>query len=378
MKINSVQAVHVRAPLTTPYVYSRGVMEAFETVIVRMETETGLVGYGECAPLYRSPTGDAAYVARLLRETVAHAVVGRQAMDRNRIEAMVMESTGGNLDALCGVDLALWDLLGKKLGLPVCKLMGGAVQEAATVDYTVSAASPEEMADRAESVCTAGFPGVVVKVTGKDLEEDARRVAAVRRRLAPSVSVRVDCNAVYGRDEALAFLAAIAGLDVELVEQPTAANDLEGMAACRGRGFPLSADESLKTLSDALNLIRADACDILNVKVANVGGLSMAMRMAALAEAAGKPVLVGGRTSLEICRAASRHFAVSTKGAVGIKHEGPGPASQDLADDVARNRVTREQAAAAGGKVGPEEAPGLGVDVSWDKVLTMAVEGQEI
>jgi muconate cycloisomerase len=146
------------------------------------------------------------------------------------------------------------------------------------------------------------------------------------------------------------------------------------MRLCREAGVRVSADESLNTLSDAMALVRHEACDVMNIKVPKVGGLLLSKRMAAIAAAAGMPVVVGGRTTLEVCRAASRHFAASTPVTAGLAHEGPGPASQALSDDVVRERTTWATVKAGGGRgVGVEQSPGLGVEILWEKVSRYAV-----
>ena len=94
---------------------------------------------------------------------------------------------------------------------------------------------------------------------------------------------------------------------------------------------------------------------------------------AAIADAAGLPIICGGRTALEISRAASRHFAASAMGATGRAHEGPGPASQELRDDVVTKRTSRDETGAAGGFVQVEKGPGLGIEIAWDKVEKYAV-----
>jgi L-alanine-DL-glutamate epimerase-like enolase superfamily enzyme len=142
-------------------------------------------------------------------------------------------------------------------------------------------------------------------------------------------------------DQAALRLAAVAsmtrrlgGLDVEFVEQPVAAADIEGMARCRAAGIPIAADESLNTPADALALVKSGACDVLNVKVTKCGGLAQARRIAAIAAAAGLPLIVGGGLSFGISRFASQHLAASCAAARDRRHEGPGPASQALVDDI--------------------------------------------
>lgn len=373
MRIAKMEAVHVRVPLDSPYVYSRGKMTAFESAIVRISTDGGIVGYGESAPLFRSPVADAAAVTKILNETIAVDLIGRDPFDIEMLVDHVLRLGEGNVDVVAGVDLALWDIVGKALEQPVYRLMGGLCQDPIAVDYTLSAMAPEDMAAAAAKVHQEGFQGVVVKITGKQLDEDVQRVRRVRETLPATCTVRTDLNGGYGKDDAIEFIKKIADMDIELVEQPVPPGDVEALKACRGHGLPINIDESLKTPQDAIQMVSAKACDMMNIKIANVGGLLLAKRMAAIAAAAGLPVVVGGRTSLELSRCASRHFAASTPGAMGRKHEGPGPASQALSDDVVARRTTRQMAAGEKGHVWVEQSPGLGVEVVWDKVMKYAV-----
>lgn len=371
MRIIEIKAVHVRVPLETPYVISRGRMDAFDSVVVRLTADDGTVGYGESVPL--SVVGDPAALAQLINGPVADILRGADPFDVERLVTNATEAVGPNIDALGGVDLALWDLMGKHLRQPVYRLLGGACQGLIQVDYTIGVQTPARMAEAAQAMIEAGFRGVVVKVPAESVPDDAARVGAVRRALPDSCSVRVDCNGGYTRDDAVAFLRAIRELNVEFVEQPVAADDLEGMRVCGNVGIAISADESLNTPRDALALVRAQACSVLNIKVPKVGGLLLAKRIAAIGAAAGLPIVVGGRTTLELARYASRHFAASTAGAVGRAHEGPGPASQALSDDVVAVRTTRSMVNETQGHVRVDGGPGLGAEVLWAQVQRYAV-----
>jgi L-alanine-DL-glutamate epimerase-like enolase superfamily enzyme len=376
VKIESVKAVHVRIPLDQPYVFARGTMTAFDNVVVRIETDEGIVGYGESVPLFRSSTGDASAMAKLIKGPVAECLIGADPFNVEALVACALDAAGGNVDGVAGVDVALWDIMGKYLGQPIYRLIGGLCQDSIAVDYTIGAADPAAMAEVAVKVHKQGFQGVVVKVTGESVEKGIERVRQVRAALPVHCTVRADCNGGFTQDEALEFLRGIMGLDIEFVEQPVPAEDVEGLKLCRQTGIPISVDESLITLRDALTLVSEEACDVMNIKVPRVGGFLLAKRMAAIADAAGLPVVVGGRTALEISRAASRHFAASTCGAQGRKHEGPGPASQALSDDVVARRTTKEKTGKAGGFVEVEQGPGLGIEVFWDKVERYAVTQQ--
>ena len=187
MQIIKMDAVHVRVPLDSPYVFSRGEMTAFESAIVRIETDDGIVGYGESAPLFRSPLADAAAVTDILNGVIADDVVGRDPFDIEMIVDRVLALGANNADVVSGVDLALWDIMGKALGQPVYRLLGGFCQDPIAVDFTLSAMPPEEMAAAAHKIHQEGFQGVVVKITGKDLNQDVERVRVVRTALPPEL-----------------------------------------------------------------------------------------------------------------------------------------------------------------------------------------------
>lgn len=348
-------------------------MTAFDNVVVRVETDDGVFGFGESAPSYGFAAKGANEIAAWIERELAPGLVGADPFDIEVLTARTLEMASGNPDCVAPIDSALWDLMGKSLRQPVYRLLGGLCQKNIAVDYTISAAEPLEMAAAARQVQHEGYQGVVVKVTGRSVEKGIAQVHAVRKALPASCTVRVDCNQGFEREAAVEFLEAIQHLDIEFVEQPVAAKDLDGLRRCRMVGLPISVDESLVSLEDAIAIVRAQACDVMNIKPPKVGGLLLAKKMAALAEAAGLPVVVGGKTTLEISRAVSRHFAASTCAARGIAHEGPGPASQVLSDDVVARRVTRVEAGGAGGAVAVEQGVGLGIEVLWDKVEQYAV-----
>ena len=373
MRIARVQARSVRIPLDTPYVFARGTQTAFENVVVRIETEDGIVGFGESAPSYGLAVQGANAIAAWIDGQFGPVLLGADPFNIETLIAQAFDAADGNTDCVAPIDSALWDIMGKSLQQPVYRLLGGLCHETIGVDFSISSAEPDEMASIAQTVHKEGYQGVVVKVTGNSVEKSVAQVRAVRIVLPEPCTVRVDCNEGFTLEAAVRFLEGIRDLGVEFVEQPVAAGDLAGLQRCRQVGVPISVDESLNTLEDAISILRAQACDVMNIKPPKVGGLLIAKKMAAIAEAARLPVVVGGKTTFEISRAASRHFAAATCATRGIAHEGPGPASQTLIDDVVTNRISRAGAGSAGGTVTVERGPGLGIDVLWSKVEQYAV-----
>lgn len=372
MRITAVRGWLVDIPLREPFVISRGAVHSFRNVVVEIETADGLVGHGEAVPV--SLLGDPVAYLDTVRRDFAPLLLGRDSSDIEPLVDALLALPGGvvTVAAAAGVDLALWDLLGKRLGVPVSTLLGGRGEDAVLVDFTIGAATPEAMAETARLVVADGFRGVVVKLACRAVAEDLARLRAVRAALPAEVTVRGDCNGGYNRDDALELLRGLDGLDIEFVEQPVAAADLEGLALCRGRGVRIAADESLSTPADALRLVAAATCDVLNVKVPKAGGLLQARRVAAIAGAAGLPLVVGGGLSFGISRFASQHLAASCGAARGICHEGPGPASQALSDDITLPAVTRAPLRDHAGRMPVPTTPGLGFAIDRARLARYA------
>ncbi|MBP1849365.1 mandelate racemase/muconate lactonizing enzyme family protein [Rhizobium halophytocola] len=366
--IRSASVFRIRIPLSAPYLISRGALHAFDNIVVRLETDDGISGYGEAVPV--SLTEDPADFETLLRDHLVPMVVG-QSLDLGNdafatIEALVdqlLPVAGKDAATVTAIDQALFDIAGHAAGRSVGTLLGADDTRRTLIDYTMGALPVGETAPRALAMIDNGYAGVVVKITCKDFEEDLARVRTVCDALsghARRPSIRVDANGGFDVDNARRFLDGLRGLPIAFVEQPVAAGDLKGMRACRECGIAIAADESLKLPSDAVALVAEGACDVLNVKVTKAGGIVQSMRVARIAEAAGLPLVIGGGLTYGISRFASQHIAAATTATAGICHQGPGPASQALTGDITTPRLTPRDIAETGGYVVAPKVPGLG------------------
>jgi len=372
MPIDRVEIRQVSVPLATPYREAIAEVNAFHHVITVVEAD-GVRGIGEADFLNVTPNA-APIVAHALG-VVAPKLVGRDLDDVAGTLASVRAVLGDALSptavagGLAAVDLALFDALGRRDGRPVHALLGGQVTDVIPVSFTLSAAAPGDMAEAVRSRVVQGYKTVVVKAGRGGTDLDVARVAEVRRAVGDDVRIRVDVNGGYrDLEEAVAAIRGFEAYDVEFVEQPLPPGDPARLAALRRAvGTPLAADESLVTVADAEALARAEAVDIFNIKVTKCGGFQASLAVAAVAEAAGIPCLVGGHPTQEIARQACRHFAAAV--AVtnrGFAHEGPGPASQALVDQLTREVVTYADVERLGGVVAAPTAPGLGVSLRED------------
>ncbi|WP_137285908.1 mandelate racemase/muconate lactonizing enzyme family protein [Halorussus salinisoli] len=370
MNIKSIDARAIRVPLDESYHESEAGIDSFNHVIATVSAE-GYTGVGE-ADFLSLAQNSAPAVASMMNRTVADELVGMDAFDIEGIVDRIVdetelvlspESTAG---AMSCVDLALWDLQGKALDLPAYKLLGGKVTDAVEVSYTLSASTPDEMADSANEMIDYGYRTLVVKAGRDGLDVDRERMRQVRNTVGDDIEIRVDVNGGYAdAEEAIAAIEMFEEYDVEYVEQPIERGDVDGMRKIRESvDVPVVADESLVTLEDAYRLAESDSFDIFNIKPTKCGGLHRSCKIAAVAESAGIPCLVGGHPQQEIARQASRHFAASRSAVnCGFANEGPGPASQSLVGHVTENVVTYDDVAELDGHVGVPDDPGLGVEL---------------
>lgn len=282
-----------------------------EYVLARVETEDGRFGVGEA-------TVDIGFFGETLEQTQAAIedylgpqLVGKDPFDRERL--MWLIDFRGNTTAKSAIDMALHDLAGRVAGVPVADLIGGRNRERVQVAIEVAGGSPEGMAQRCVELVALGVRAFKPKIGG-DPRRDAERLVAIRAACGPDVTLRADANQGYSPKEAIELcrLAEREGVDLELLEQPVAAWDHEGMAHVRRSVDTLiEADESCYSLHDALALVRAQACDVLNVKLGKAGGLLAAKKIAAVAEAAGVGCVLGTAFGVGPELAAKLHLAAS-------------------------------------------------------------------
>ena len=269
-------------------------MNSVEDVIVELHTDTGAVGYGE-APPTGVITGDTTgAILGAIRDHIAPALLGRDLDEFEDLTAAVQKALVHNTSAKAAVDMALWDLLGQKYSAPVYRMLGGARRNIVT-DITISVNPPEEMARDARTAVQRGYDCLKVKV-GIDPELDVARLAAVRQAVGRDIRLRIDANQAWNAKQAVRILNQMQekGLDIEFVEQPVPAADLEGMQyVTRHADVPVLADESVFSPADALRIMQTGAADLVNIKLMKCGGITNALRIAAAAEVYGVECMIG-------------------------------------------------------------------------------------
>lgn len=370
MKITHIETIPVRVPIKPALVIrsSQGAHDASPFLLVKVHTDTGLVGLGEasCTPLWSGEDHHTA--AHFTRGTFGPVLIGEDPRDVSRLTHRIEGIVAGNVFTKSALEMACWDLLGKAAGLPLYRLLGGAVRTTVPTKFSISGQTPEKAAEIAAWAVGQGFRTVKVKV-GSDPEADCARVGAVRAAIGPEVRLGVDANGGWSPRDAIRTIRRMEACDIFFAEQPVSAADVSWMADVRRAvGVPLIADESVFHLSQTLALARAGAADVFSIYVGKGGGLGGARKMATVAEAAGLTCTVGSNLELGVASAAMIHLALATPGidpeAFPCDIIGPFYYEEDL---------LTEPLPIQGGRALSLERPGLGVELDDEKVARYRV-----
>ncbi|MCC6469428.1 MAG: mandelate racemase/muconate lactonizing enzyme family protein [Alphaproteobacteria bacterium] len=358
MKITAVRTVPVwgrrRRPFGMVTRTALGAAAISDYTIVFVDTDEGITGLGEVCSVFKRR-------GALLRADVdlalAPAVVGE---DPSRIAFLVQKmdlALDGVEEAKAGIEMALWDIVGKKLGTPVYNLLGGKVRERIPLSYSIPFGTPEQMAGFAAERVKAGHRTIKVKVGSEDGPRDVAAVKAIRAAIGAGVKLRVDGNMGWPTAKhAIRMIRQMEPCDIELVEQPLPAHDLDGMAEVRRNiGVPLMADESIRNPRSAMDVIRRGAADIANVYVTEAGGLLNAMRVFAMCEAAGMPCMIGSMPEFGIGTAAQIHL--------GIAMTNLGPDSDTCGVLYHEEDLLKVPLRIENGFAYPPAGPGLGIEI---------------
>jgi len=311
MKINRIFAHRVELPLHEgSYKWSGGKsVSVFDSTIVGVETDTGLVGYGEVCPL--GPFYLPAYAEGVragLRELGPH-VLGYDPRELSKLNYRMDAALKGHPYVKSGIDIACWDILGQTTGLPVFMLMGGRFGESVRLYRAISQESPEEMAKKVTGYRSEGYTRFQLKVGG-DPDLDIERIRAVRAMLLPSDRLIADANTGWTQHEAMRVVRAVQDVDV-YIEQPCLTYE-ECLAVRRHCNHPFVLDENVDSL-DMLLRAKADlAMDVVNLKISKLGGLTKTKQARDLCVSMGIAMTLEDSWGGDITTAAIAHLAHST------------------------------------------------------------------
>ncbi|MCC7354123.1 MAG: mandelate racemase/muconate lactonizing enzyme family protein [Anaerolineae bacterium] len=376
MRITGVETVIVAVPRREVATTSGRVSSYQLGVLVKVFTDEGWVGLGE-AP---DPAG--AEVTKTIIDATEPLLVGE---DPTNVEVLKKKLyahynlTHFHIHAACwalnGIDMALWDLVGRSCQKPLYQIWGGAFRKEIEYYGRVPVACPEEVGDRAAELAGEGFKTIYLKV-GLDEEEDLARVRAIREAIGPKLKIRVDPNQSWQPHDAVRILRRMGEYGLEFVEQPVHMYNLDALTRVRqGVNVPIAAHESSWTMYDAVNVIKQGAADAIHVDPRFDAGFVGARITAGMAEAAGLPVIMHSFSELGVAQCAYMHLIASTPNFTLANQSG----YRELADDVIKGGLMSFR----DGCMTLPEKPGIGVELDQEKVNHYAryyqehVKGQE-
>jgi L-alanine-DL-glutamate epimerase-like enolase superfamily enzyme len=316
-----VERFSLRPPI--PFTVAYASFSTLDYVLLKVYTDNGLVGLGEAAP-DPEVTGETQDSALQVLQRAAPSLVGR---DPFALEALLQgfeEEFYGQPSAMAALDMALYDLQGKALSVPVHQLLGGMVRPAMDIYPVVPLLPPQEMADLAALFVRQGFRTLKLKV-GTNPDEDQARVQAVRQAVGLEVRLRIDVNQGWHTAQvAIPAARRLSRYHVEWIEQPVDAEDLDALAeVTQAVKVPIMVDEGCLTPQDALAVVYKGAANLINIKLMKCGGLYRALQICAIAEAAGIPCIVGSMGESSIASAAGLHLFAARQNLIAGEVIGP-------------------------------------------------------
>lgn len=344
-----------------PFTIATGTMHFAQNIFIRVHTDAGFYGVGECSafPMIVGETQATCF------EMAKDFAALWKNKDASRIEERMDELhlfTAFNATIKSAFDMALYDLAGKRSNKSLTDLLGGGNKILET-DLTIGIDTPEVMTAKAVDYVQRGVRIIKVKL-GKNAKEDVERIRRIREAVGPSISLRIDANQGWSYDDALYALTGLGKYDIQFCEQPMRTwNDHLLPALMKASPVKIMADESVFNHHDAIRLIKAGACDYVNIKFAKSGGILEALKINKVCEDAGIPCMMGGMLESRVALTAFAQFARSQPNVIFYDMDTCllGHKSDPVKGGVRYNGFLVETPA----------APGLGVDVDDEFLKTL-------
>lgn len=352
MRISAIRAYQVDLPLREGrYTWADGrYVEVFDSTVVEIRTDEGLVGYGEVCPLGAAYLPAFAAGARAGIAELAPHLIGLDPRDVSSINRVMDRALRGHPYAKSALDMACWDILGKATGLPLVTLLGGREGDTVALYRAISQSSPEGMADNVAGYRAEGYTKFQLKVGG-DPDTDIARIRAVSARLMPGDVLVADANTGWLMHEAMRVVEGVKDVDV-YIEQPCLTYD-ECLSIRQHTDRPFILDEVIDGLPAVLRASHDRATDCINLKISKVGGLTKARQIRDLCVSLGIAMTIEDTWGGDIVTAAIAHLAHSTPERFRFSStDFNSYGTVDLADGAPRR---------VGGSMSASADPGLGV-----------------
>lgn len=358
VKIRSIRTYPIEIPLKKERVTARATQSVGRFVIIKIEVDGGFTGIGEATPRPHLTGETLESCTAAINRYLVPKLIGMNPFQIGEIHQAMDIILDGNQSTKSAIDIALYDIVGKLLKMPVYSLLGGTINTELRLNAWVGIESTNEMIRLLRHKLNDGFDYCAKVKVGQNIESAITLVERIRKFLPVNMALIIDANQAWTRTVALNGLKRLDRGLVTIVEQPLMAKDFLGMAKLTScLSMAVMADESLLNIEDAINLIRLNAADMFNIKLYKLGGLYKATKAAAIAESAKIDCMVGSTLETSISAAAETHFAAAMKCVKFIDLTLP---SDNLVEDIAEGlRIDS-------GRVILPDSPGLGIRVRDD------------
>ena len=363
-QITNVEAILVDLPTIRAHQLAMATMQQQTLVIVRLRSTDGIEGIGEATTIgglsygEESPEG----IKLTIDTYLAPAIIGHDATNINDAMLKLNKVARGNRFAKCAIETALLDAQGKRLGVPVSTLLGGAVRKTLPVLWTLASGDTQRDIEEAEMLLSERRHNTFkLKIGRRSVRDDIAHVSRIKTALGDRAKVTVDVNQAWNEVDAALGIAALEAAGVDLIEQPTPREQRGALTRLASRFIvPIMADEAVTGPEDALELVRGACADVFALKIAKSGGIYGMMRTAAIADAAGVSLYGGTMLEGSIGSIASAHgFAALPQLAWGTELFGP----LLLKDDIVTARPSYRDF-----DLHMPEGPGLGLHIDEEKL----------
>lgn len=332
MKIKKIEYFRYDIKLEEPYTIAYETVDHSTNIILRLETDKGVCGWGCSAPDLPVTGETPEKVIGLIDNELHDRLLNQSPFEYARINHEIRQNFKDYSSARAMVDMALLDCIARRAKVPLYKLLGG-FRHSIPTSITIGILPLDETLKHAKNYIKQGFYILKLK-GGLNLDEDVEKVKKIREKFGKEIILRFDANQGYTSADAIDFIARTEGFGIEILEQPTSLeNESQLGIVSQNVHVPVMADESLKTLKDAFRLASNKLVDMVNIKIMKVGGISEAQHINSVAKAAGLEAMVGCLDECALGISAGLHFALSRPNVEFADLDG----NLELLDDPTKN-----------------------------------------
>jgi|SRR5690625_28514 len=368
MKITNIHLYHIELPLKEPFIISYASYDVIPSIIVKIHTNIGIIGFGESVP-DEHVTGESPHsVMATIKHYLAPAILGEDPRNIQRIHEKMDNALVRNEAAKAAIDIACYDILGKFSNLPIYSLLGGRKKETPMIPKVLSILEPDVLAEQAKAAVHEGYTQLKMKL-GIDHEKDIKRVKAVREAVGPNILIRADVNQGWKNVQLTRqMIKQLSPYHLSWIEQPIAATDVSLFQNIKeNTNVPLMADESVITKQDLRTFIEHQSVDYVNIKLMKTGGIHPAYLLATQAELFGIQCQIGSMVESSIASTAGFHVALAKKNIISTEISGPTKFTIDtgnLSYDLPYVQIT--------------DKPGLGITVNEAVIKKLSLYSEKV